>query len=129
MKITQEYLDFLNTNGVNIEPHELGNSALKREDALLAISILRNIGVPNLGGEVYLLSDEKIENDILSSASWSYSYKKEKNWEDYLKHTWRRSEEFIRSYPHQENVEPLFVLVPGEDTAESLLKKHQSPAS
>jgi hypothetical protein len=88
--------------------------ALRRDDALKAVRLLREATFPILGGDVYVQREGHIES---ACANWHSDPKVEEDRETYLCRSWDATETYLHDYPKIDGEEPLFVIVAGEPQA------------
>jgi immunity protein 40 of polymorphic toxin system len=105
-----DYDQLLDEKGISLQSPGLRERALRRDDALNAISLLSARNVEVLGGDVYLLREGKIR---VAYANWSVKRLADESDNDYRKRSWERAREYIRSYPNAPDPAdiPIFVIV------------------
>ena len=90
---------------------ESAELALRRDDALKAVQLLREATFPILGGDVYVQREGHIES---AYANWHSNPKVGEDRETYLCRSWDTTETYLTGYPQIDGEEPLFVIVAGE---------------
>jgi len=109
MKKSYDYERFLEAKGVRLfEPLGIQEIALAREDARVAIELLRKAAIPILGGDVYLQRSAVLEH---SFTSWSTNVLPNETNDSYLKRSLTDAEKFIRELDEVSGGTPLFVFV------------------
>lgn len=108
MNQTNTYQQWLLAKGVSLRALGLAEVALGRADALHAIEILRPLSVPVLGGDVYYVSEGRVEQ---SFANWHTERQPDESRVDYSNRSCRDSRKYIDGFPHRPDVTPVFVLV------------------
>lgn len=108
MTAHEKYQQLLAAHGVSLRSLDLSETGLNRDNALLAISILRESSFVILGGDVYVKEGSNIE---LAYATWSTGKIAHEPESTYRARCWDHSEKYIRNYPQPVSGEPLFVLV------------------
>lgn len=103
MYLPDEYKVFLEHKGISLPWDGLKEKALKRDDALSAIKLLRSAGVPVAGGDVYVRRGDCVE---LAYNNWSIQRG------DTPEDSWVLAENYINNYPVLSDGEAIFVLVP-----------------
>ena len=105
-----DFDQFLEEKGISLQSPGLRERALRREDALNAISLLASRNVAVLGGDVYLFREGKIR---LAYANWYVDRLVNESDNDYRERSWKHASEYIRSYPNAPDVAdiPIFVIV------------------
>ena len=93
-----------------ISLHELGlkEVALSRADALHAVELLRASLVPILGGDVYFIRGQSVEQAF---ANWHVDRKLGEGWSEFAERSCRQTTKYIESFPHRPEVTSAFVLV------------------
>jgi hypothetical protein len=110
MNLPDSYRSLLDRSGISLQNPGLNEKALKRVDALYAVTVLRDAGVPILGGDVYFRHGNRIE---LAYANWHADPKPGEDRHVYLKRSWDTTESYVKRFPDTKDKEPLFVLVTG----------------
>jgi hypothetical protein len=106
---SSDYERFLEMKGVRLfEPLGINETALEREDALVAIQLLRKAAIPILGGDVYLQRSTALEH---TASSWSTNYLQNETDDSYLARSLSDTERFIRQLREVSGATPLFVFV------------------
>lgn len=111
MNIPLEYAVLLSTSGLSLDSLGLRDVALLRSDALIAINALRKAGRAILGGDVYYLRNGRVESAL---ANWYVDPKSDEYPASYLQRSWDAAENYVKAYPDNPGVEPLFSMVIGE---------------
>jgi Immunity protein 40 len=111
MRIAKDYADLLNSKGIPLSMLGISDIALKRDDALQAVSLLRAAEIPILGGDVYFQRGNLIE---LAYANWYVQLKEKEEKDSYLRRSWDMSEAYIREFPDNNKGDLLFSLVTGQ---------------
>jgi hypothetical protein len=106
MNEKSDYDDFVQDRGVPLEG--IADLLLSADDAIAAVRLARNAGIPILGGEVYVRRSGAISPAF---ASWDTDRKPGESLNEYARRTWNETEEYLRAYPKPEDGEPLFALV------------------
>jgi hypothetical protein len=110
MSPIEEYRKFLAEKGRSLEDLGLAETALLREDALAAISLIRQASVPILGGDVYMQDGTDL---FPAHANWSCDPTRNEKPDEYLARSWSVAESYIKNYPPDLRVITWFVLVIG----------------
>ena len=87
--------------------------ALRRQDALKAVSLLSHANLPILGGDVYAKVGDKIQ---AAYANWYADRLPSEDRDTYVRRSIETSENYIQKYPERVGETPLFVLVAAEPT-------------
>lgn len=104
--IWNEHVDGILCEGRPLADLGVRNYALSQAESLVARSQLNEKGVAVLGGDVYVLIDNLIEETY---DSWHCDQDKSESDEEFLKRSIGTSQEYILSYS---NSNALFALVP-----------------
>ncbi len=96
MSAAEDYQRLLKTRGIHLHGFGLPNIALEREDALVALELLRRAAIPILGGDVYFRRGDEIE---LAYANWHSDALPAEERAQYLRRTWDTTERYIRNFP------------------------------
>lgn len=112
LKNRAAYQSFLSTKGILLS--ELGTQeyALDRQNAMSAIVIIEDLGIPILGGDVYLQSSEGIE---ISYENWSIERQPDESLDNYVFRSCVYTRDYIMRFSAQAEKLPLFVLVIASD--------------
>jgi hypothetical protein len=110
MRNKEEYTTLLESKGIPLAMLGVRDIALRRNDALQAVECLRAAEIPILGGDVYFQRNGRIE---AAYANWHADPKREEDWNAYLRRSWSSTEDYIRGFPDNKDIEPLFSLVTG----------------
>lgn len=109
--LPSDYKELLEARGLSLEDLGLREIALRRDDALLAVQMLRRASVPILGGDVYLQTGDGIE---VAYDNWSSNSRFGEERHSYFTRSWDETEAYVRRYPQPRSAQiPLFVLVVG----------------
>jgi hypothetical protein len=103
---TSKYDAFLKDRGQAI--FGTTDVGLALEDAVAAVVLAREAGIPILGGDVYLSQSGGI---IPAYANWYTSRREGESVTDFAHRTWKETEEYLRQYPVPEGAKPVFALV------------------
>jgi Immunity protein 40 len=102
------YREILDQRGILLPSSSL--LALRRDDALHAITLMRDAGIAISGGEVYLQRDGGIE---AADGRWHTDKTRGESQILYLHRSWATAENYIKAYFHTEDGESLFLLLTG----------------
>lgn len=102
-----EYRKLLETRGISLQNPGLAEVALSRDDAILAVSLLRSASIPILGGDVYL---KKIAGVESAYANWHSHPMDGEDRDSFVTRSCLDSKNYIESFPSTEDT-PIFVLV------------------
>jgi len=102
----RDYEKFVKHHGITLP--EVADIALILEDALAAIKLARDAGIPILGGDVYMRRGGRI---TLANANWHTDPQQGESLEVYAHRTWAESDAYLRRYPKTAGADSLFVLV------------------
>ncbi len=105
---TADYVELLKSNGIALKSLGLNAVALRRVDALHAVEILRDDGIPILGGDVYVMRGTRID---FAYANWHCDQGPQEAAIAYGGRTWSTAAQYIRAFPERPGEEPLFVIV------------------
>lgn len=119
MNAPLEYAALLSASGIPLDSLGLGDVALPRADALLAVDMLRGSGRAILGGDVYHRCDGRLESAL---ANWYADPKQAEDRSGYLQRSWDTAEGYLKAYPERPGVEPLFSIVIGEPETASFAR-------
>lgn len=108
---SDRFNDLLRERGLALSMLGLADIALRREDALEAIEILGDDGVPILGGDVFFLQDDDVR---LAYANWHTEKRPSEDDVAYRRRSCLETSNYIGSFPNRTGVIPLFVIVPKE---------------
>jgi hypothetical protein len=112
MTMTETYAQLLATKGVSLGRLGLREVALRREDALGAIRVLRESSVPILGGDVYFEHQGSIEP---AYANWYVDRQDAEPRKDFADRSCSKAESYVAGFPKGTDKQPLFVLVPSSE--------------
>ncbi len=105
------YVELLATRGVSLDELGLREVALRREDAVIGLGMLRRQSIPMLGGDVYAICNGHMK---YAYASWSCE-RAEHDEQDgpgqYAERGYQKSKQYMESYPQREAEVPVLVLV------------------
>ena len=107
MNPEKEYLDLLESRGIPLRTLGLAETALSRDDAILAVNLLRNASIPILGGDVYF---KKVTGMESAYANWHSDPMDGENRDGFATRSCLDSKNYIESFPSTEDT-PIFVLV------------------
>jgi hypothetical protein len=102
------YDQLLASRGVSLQQLGLADRALRHADALIAVEIVRQLRLPILGGDVYLVCDQRVE---LAYANWSCNPRDGEDGAYYVTRSCDEARRYIAAFPRQDDAEPIFVLV------------------
>ena len=108
MSETHGYEELLVAKGTSLEDLGLRDVALARADALLATELLAASSVPILGGDVYFMRGEAIEQAF---ANWHTDQRPGESRLEFAERSCRHSAKYIAAFPDRPDVIPLFVFV------------------
>jgi hypothetical protein len=111
MDIPVEYDTLLSKVGVSLADLGFREVALSRENALLAVDLLRRAGRPIFGGDVYYRRGTSIESAV---ASWYAEPRSLEDPESFMRRSWETAEAYITAFPERRFAEPLFSIVIGD---------------
>jgi hypothetical protein len=95
MNDIKEFELLLKKKGYNLLPIGVNGIALRKNHSLRAVEILENNKIPILGGDVFVLSNEKIE---FSYDSWYCNEEDFNQYEEYLHNSWEVSRKYIELF-------------------------------
>lgn len=104
--VWSEQVDAILAAGRNLDGIGVRNWALAREDALLALERLREIGVAVLGGDVYVVSGKAV---VPSYDNWHCDQDAGEVAADFLSRSIDSARSYISSYG---SAEAMFAIVP-----------------
>jgi hypothetical protein len=108
MRVSAEYNELLVSRGVSLAEMNVRDIGLFRDDALLAIDLLREAEIPILGGDVWYRRNGRFEP---AYANWHTDPNPTEDQRTYSQRSCKTAEQYVRGFPEQAVVEPLFVLV------------------
>jgi hypothetical protein len=112
MRDSVDYQNLLKSRGFPlIEVLGINEVALMREDALVAVELLRYASVPILGGDLYVQRGTSVES---ACTNWFTNCIPGESEEHYLVRSWNNAEKFIKELPELNAGRPLFVFVVGD---------------
>jgi hypothetical protein len=106
-KSETEYRTMLESKGISLRSLGVAETALRREDAILATSLLRRASIPILGGDVYFKKDTRIES---AYANWHSDPMTNEDDDSFVTRSCLESKNYIENFPSTEDT-PIFVLV------------------
>ena len=104
--IWNEYIDAIICVGRSLADLGVCNYALSQTESLIALAQFKEKGVAVLGGDVYILIHDSVEETY---DSWHCDQDKSESDEEFLKRSIATSQDYIRAY---RNSNGLFALVP-----------------
>jgi hypothetical protein len=102
-----DYRSLLESRGISLQGLGLAETGLNRNDATLAVSLLRNASIAILGGDVYFKTPTGIE---AAYANWHSSSRGGEDRESFVARSCMETLNYIESFPSTEAM-PIFVLV------------------
>jgi len=112
MIMTEDYAQLLATRGVSLGKLGLVEVALRRDDALGAIRVLKESSVPILGGDVYFEQQGNVEP---AYANWYVDRQDAESRKDFADRSCLKAESYVADFPKAMDKQPLFVLVPSSE--------------
>lgn len=109
MTSIEQYEHILSTKGVSLQGLRLRDLGLRTDDALSAISALKESLVPILGGDVYL---EQLGSVRPGYANWYVDRRDQETRHEFVVRSCLEAEDYIAKFPRRAGEQPLFVLVP-----------------
>jgi hypothetical protein len=106
------FRDFVSYRGVSLELLGLSERALSREDAMRAVELVRNAGVPILGGDVYVDQNGEVAS---AYANWYVERGERESEKAFAARSYSESRAYISGYPDPPDGMPMFVLVTGDE--------------
>jgi hypothetical protein len=110
MQNSSKYDELLIRAGISLAQMNVRDIGLLRDDALLAVECLKDAEIPILGGDVWYRRHGKFE---LAYANWYADQKPGEDRRTYSYRSWTAAKQYVRDFPKQAGVEPLFVFVVG----------------
>ena len=110
-----EYQEIVDQGGQSLEDAGVTGHGLERSAALKAISVLSHHKIPILGGDVFRLSNGKLE---LTYDNWHIDKKDDEATKSYAIRSAQISENYVRNYHEPEDVVTLYHLILGAGEAE-----------
>ena len=114
MSALNDYQKLMDERGHDLRKVGVTEIGLSREDALQAVSHLRNAKVPILGGDVWLLQNGRFES---TGDSWHLKT----NASGARSTSWDQAADYISSYPRPAAGIALFIVVAKRESPESIL--------
>jgi hypothetical protein len=102
-----EYRALLESRGIPLRSLGIAETALSRDDAILAVSLLRSASIPILGGDVYFKKATGIES---AYANWHSDQMNGEDRDSFVTRSCFESKNYIESFPSTEDT-AIFVLV------------------
>lgn len=102
-----EYRSLLESRGIPLQSLGVAETALSRDDAVLAVSLLRSASIPILGGDVYFQNVTGIKP---AYANWHSDPVDGENRDCFVTRSCLDSKNYIESFPSTTET-PIFVLV------------------
>ncbi len=109
MKPDAEYRKLIETKGISLQSPGLTEFALGRDDAILAVDLLRSASIPILGGDVYFKKPTGIE---LAYANWYSEPVAGESRDRFVIRSCLETRNCIENFPSAEAT-PIFVFVIG----------------
>ena len=106
-----EAVESVLSQGTDLEEFGSANWGLRRADALEAISRLRELKVPVLGGDVWEIKDAK---PFLTYDSWFYQRQAGEPFESFLEGSIERARRYIQEYGSPKSDQVLFEIIVGQ---------------
>jgi hypothetical protein len=110
MKSSDEYQLLLKAKGISLEQLGIRDIALERDEALLAVEILRKASIPIFGGDVYWKRGEAVE---LAYANWHSDPGLGEKPEHFASRSCLTAEDYIKKFCRPLDATVLFALVIG----------------
>jgi hypothetical protein len=107
MNSEAEYRKLLESRGISLQCPGLAEIALSREDAILAVGLLRSASIPILGGDVYYKKVAGIESAF---ANWHSDPMDGEDRGNFVTRSCLETLNYIENFPSTETM-PIFVLV------------------
>ena len=108
MSHASAFEQLLVSRGISLQELGLKEVALTRADALKAVELLRASSVPILGGDVYFVRGECVEQAF---ANWHTDRHPGEGRGEFAERSSRQSAKYIEAFPHRPDVTSAFVLV------------------
>ena len=102
--------------GVPLEKFGVQNFGLTREQALSVLDKFRCSGIAILGGDVYRISNGKLEPTY---DNWYCDRENSENIDDYTRRSIQKANEFISSYSSSFDLQTILFVFAGCDDADS----------
>ncbi|HVY23365.1 MAG TPA: Imm40 family immunity protein [Steroidobacteraceae bacterium] len=109
MLISKDYERLLKKKGIPLVVLGVREVGLSRQDTLYAIDLLENESIAILGGDVYFCRDSTTIE--IACANWYCDPVPGDEQSEFLARSWKRAREYVKTFPDQQGLEPLFVLV------------------
>lgn len=109
MKNCPEYQQLVECRGISLRALGISDVALNREDALIAIELLRTSAIPIFGGDVYFQRPHTIG---LAYANWHSEAKPNESHSQFAERSCSEAKQYITNYPASDLI-PAFALVLG----------------
>ena len=101
------YRDLIETRGISLRELGIADTALTREDAILAADLLREAATPILGGDVYIKTQVGIE---IAYANWHSDPRLNETRSQFADRSCLAAKRYITAYPSS-GTTPMFGLV------------------
>ncbi len=108
MSHTSTLEQLLVAKGISLQALGLREVGLLRGDALDAVGLLRESSVPILGGDVYFIRGESVEQAF---ANWHTDRHPGEARSEFAERSCRQTMKYIEAFPRRDEVSPVFVLV------------------
>src|SRR5262249_55825042 len=102
------YRELLRERGISLEPLGIKETALLREDALSALTLLREEGAQVLGGDVYFRSGDRIR---IAYANWFSQRARGEGDEDFSRRSCEEARAYISAFEPPQGLTAIFTLV------------------
>src|SRR5258705_5504804 len=107
MSHTSTFEQLLAAKGISLQGLGLREVGLLRADALHAVEELRASSVPILGGDVYFIRGESVEQAF---ANWHSDRHPGEGQAEFAERSCGETTKYIEAFPHRPEVAPVFVL-------------------
>ena len=111
MNNTSTLEQLLVAKGISLQALGLKEVGLLRGDALHAVELLRESSVPILGGDVYFIRGQSVEQAF---ANWHTEARAGEGRAEFTERSCGQTTKYIETFPHRGDVSPVFVLVVSE---------------
>jgi hypothetical protein len=101
-----DYDGFVRDRGIVLTG--VGDFLLTTNDALAAVRLAEDAGIPILGGDVYVRQSGTI---VPAYANWHVDRKPGESLHEFAQRTWKEADAYLRAYPEPRDGDPLFALV------------------
>jgi Immunity protein 40 len=106
--MSSDYEEFLENAGLSLRDLGLAERALVRTDALRAVTLLSQAGLPIIGGDVYWRKGSSIEP---AYANWYVEQGAGESASDHAARSCQEALDYIRAFVEDGTAEALFALV------------------